>query len=560
MYRLLVVDDEVIIADGLYEVFQNLKHPELDVYKAYSGEEALDLLNRTRIDIVLTDIHMPGIDGLQLLQKIHGNWPRCRVIFLTGYNDFDYVYTAIQYEGVSYLLKTEGYGKVIKAVENAVEDIEKGLKAEELLQKANEQLGTTMELLRKEYFNSILKGEYPVLEASRQEFEDLQIPLSAEVPVLILLGRVDDLPKGISYSEKSRLLYSIKLISEQFFSSQFSTIQFINDSAYMVWLIQPNKDKWDAGENTDSLWSRLLNFVKGNLELVQTACNESVGVLISFALDDSPVQWNEVAERFSVLKMMLNYRIGQGRGMLLTDKSIVQKDLLQTVNSHHEKLDVRQYKLDILTDLLDHGQKDDFMRTFEELTANLKRIKSMHDIVAQELYHSTALIFLSYINRWNVMEKIAFRTGLHKLMQVEEHESWVSAVEYLKNLASILFEIQDFEQEKRAQDVISRVQKYICDNVHEGLSLVMLADLVHFNPSYLSRLFKQVTGANLSDYIFEAKIKKARQLLENPDIKIQDVAESVGYGSASNFARFFKKLTGLTPQEYRSSSYNSFNS
>lgn len=553
MYRLLVVDDEVIIADGLYEVFQNIKHPELDVYKAYSGEEALDLLNRTRIDIVLTDIHMPGIDGLQLLQKIHGNWPRCRVIFLTGYNDFDYVYTAIQYEGVSYLLKTEGYGKVIKAVENAVGEIEKGLKAEELIQKANEQLGTTMELLQKEYFIGLLKGEFSAQDINQRQFTDLEVLLSAEVPVLMLMGRVDNLPKGISYSEKSRLMYSIKLISEQYFSSPLSCVQFVNENPYLIWLIQPGKKNMDNEEEENGIWNKLLNYIKGNLEMVQAACSESLGVLLSFALDDSPAAWKEGADRFSALKMLLNYRIGQGSGMLLTDKSIVANGLQQPVSSRRERPDVRQFKFDILADFLEHGQKEDFMRMLEELTAHLKEIRSMHDIVALEIYHSTALIFLSYINRWNAMEKIAFKIGLHKLMQVEEHETWSSAVEYLKTLGDVLFDIQDSEQEKRAQDVIGRVQNYISNNVHEALSLVMLADMVHFNPSYLSRLFKQVTGINLLDYIADMRVKKAKQLLENADNKIHEIAEAVGYGSASNFARFFKKLTGLTPQEYRSS-------
>lgn len=556
MYRLLIVDDEVIIADGLYEVFQSIKHLELDIYKAYSGAEAFDLLNRTRIDIVLTDIRMPGIDGLKLLEKIYDNWPRCKVIFLTGYNEFDYVYSAIQYEGVSYLLKTEGYGKIIKAVENAVADIEKELKEKKLIQKANEQLSTVMNLLQKEYFSSILKGEFPAQEINQQQFDHLEIPLSSEIPVLMLVGRVDSLPRGISYSEKSRLLYSIKLISEQYFTSRRSCVQFVNENTYLIWLIQPNKGEINKGVDRDRLWNRVLNFIKGNLELVQEACYESAGVLLSFALDDSPARWEEGVERFSILKMLLNYRIGSGSGMLLTDKSIVMKELQQSVNSRRGRLDIQQFKLNMLADFLEHGQKEDFLRTLEELTVNLMKINSLHDIVAQELYHSIALIFLSYINRWNVVEKIAFKFGLYKLVRMEEHGNWSNAVEYLKNLGDVLFDIQHSEQEKRAQDVIGHVQQYICDNIHEGLSLVMLADMVYFNPSYLSRLFKQVTGMNLSDYICDMRIKIAKEKLENPDIKIYQVAEAVGYGSPSNFSRFFKKITGMTPHEYRTTVFN----
>jgi two-component system, response regulator YesN len=107
MYRLLIADDEEIIVNGLYDIFSNLENLELDVYKAYSGEEAIQWLGRTRIDIALTDINMPEIDGLQLLDEIKKRWSWCRVIFLTGHSEFNYAYKAIQYSNVRYLLKTE---------------------------------------------------------------------------------------------------------------------------------------------------------------------------------------------------------------------------------------------------------------------------------------------------------------------------------------------------------------------------------------------------------------------------------------------------------------------
>ena len=116
MYRILIVDDEEVIVNGLYSMLSNFNTMELDVYKAYSGEEAIQWLARTRMDIVLTDIHMPEINGLQLLKEIKTRWPWCRVIFLTGHNEFEYAYKAIQYNGVRYLLKTEGYNKIIKTV------------------------------------------------------------------------------------------------------------------------------------------------------------------------------------------------------------------------------------------------------------------------------------------------------------------------------------------------------------------------------------------------------------------------------------------------------------
>jgi len=81
--------------------------------------------------------------------------------------------------------------------------------------------------------------------------------------------------------------------------------------------------------------------------------------------------------------------------------------------------------------------------------------------------------------------------------------------------------------------------------------LVRLADQVHFNPSYLSRLFKQKTGLNLSDYISDIRVQKAKELLQDMNMKIYEVAQALGYSSSANFVRFFRKATGISPQEYR---------
>lgn len=553
MYRLLVVDDEMIIADGLYEVLSNLPQLELDVYKAYSGDEAVRLFDRTRFDIVLTDIRMPGLSGLELLDKIRERWPSCRVIFLTGHNEFSYIYSAFRYEGVSYLLKTEGYEKVIQMVEQAAMDIETELKAEALLQKAQEQLDATRELLQKDYVKGILNEQLGVQEIHQKQFDELAIPLRADRPVLIMLGRVNSFAGGLSYATKSRQLYRIRLIASQYLSTRVLFVDTVTENMDPVWLIQPLPESGGADG-----WERVLTFIKGNLELIQSACRESLGEVLSFVLDDSAARWADVAERFSTLNMLMNYRIGQGCGMLLLDKQMIEQELQPPGDGLRSRPLLRHAKLSVLADQLEHGQRNEFRAILLDCAAALADIDSMHHVPAQELYYSIGLVYLSYMNRWRLVETAATRIGLHKLMQPGEHESWQQAFDYLLHVGDMLFKLQSQEEERRAKDVITIIQKHVQDHLHDPdeISLVRLAELVYFNPSYLSRLFKQVTGQNLSEYISAARMAKAKRLLENPDIKIQDVAELVGYGTATNFTRSFRKATHMTPQEYRASIIN----
>ena len=354
MYTLLIVDDEPIITDGLYEVFQSLKDLELDVYKAYSGDEAIELLKKTRIDIVLTDIRMPGMSGLQLMEQIYRQWPKCRVIFLTGYNEFDYIYTAIQYEGVSYILKTEGYGKVIEAVENAVEEIEKSFRLDALLQEAEKQVDAAKELLRGNFLNGVVKGRFYKNEINQHQFDELGIKLSASNDIIMLVGRLDNVPKGIPYSEKNRRIYSVSLVAGEFFSPSVNYIYFTDENSYLIWLIQPGEGL-DIAD--DSSWQECLTFVKGNIELIQKSCMESTQTSVSFALDDSPADWLELPDRFNTLKMVLNYRFGQDSAMLLTGRGIIKEDLKDTQEKANEKLSTNRLQFEILAETLEYGKK-----------------------------------------------------------------------------------------------------------------------------------------------------------------------------------------------------------
>lgn len=557
MYRLLVVDDEAIIADGLAEVMQSVTNLELDVYKAYSAIDALKLFDQTRFDIVLTDIRMPDMDGLQLLEEIRVMWPRCRVIFLTGYNEFSYVYTAIQHECVNYLLKTEGYDKVIQTVTQAVADIEAEWHAEALLEKAREQSEKAKELLRKEFLYGVLKGRIDATEVSPEQFAALDVPLRAGEDALLLLGRVNRSTDGINYSDKVKQFIHIRTVARSYLASHAEIVDFAHEQDELIWLLQPLQVSGEqSSEDRQRRWSRLLKFLKGSLELVQVACKESADAELSLVLDDSPMPWSDAAERFAQLHMLMNYRIGRSHGLLL-DKQAARSD--QDLESQKlQRLRVRPAMLDLLAERLEHGRKDEYFKTLSEATAALRELNTVHHVQAQEVYYAIALILFSYMNRCQLEKEANAAIGLHKLMRPDEHESWSAAIDYLSKVSNVLFQLQDQEEERKVSGVISMIQKHIQTHLHDPdeITLVRLANLVYFNPSYLSRLFKQVAGMNLSEYIAEARLARAKRLLEDPNLKIQEVADRVGYGTATNFTRSFRKAVNMTPHEYRQSLAN----
>lgn len=548
MYRLLIVDDEPDIADGLYIFFRNVEHLELDVYKAYSGLEALEVLNHTKIDIVLTDICMPGLTGLNMLEKIHASWPQCRVIFLTGHEEFDYIYTAIKYDGVSYLLKTEGYDEIVKAIEKVIAQIDASMKTDKLVDMAKKYMATVMPFMQKEYLTDLLNDDSIPGELRSRQFKELEIPLNPYLPVLMLLGRFDNIPAGISSVERMRIHCSIKLIAEQSFPAVLTAVHVDCERAILLWLIQP-KEFIENECNIESAvfqWHKLVSLVKGNVDTIQSTCRNSLNISISFILDNEGTAWGNLSGKYDSLKLLIYSHMGMGENMLMVNGSLGGiADMKNRIPPFK--------KMKLLEIYLESGQKEEFFQLLSEARKCFKADEGKHYNPALEVFYSISLMFLSYINRWNLTDKIAFKIGLNKLTHVDEHVSWIDAFAYFHELALIIFEIRDNEEKDNKTTSINYIKQYINNNLSEDLSLARLAEKVYFNPSYFSRMFKQSTGINILSYINDIRIGKAKELLQSNNMKIHEIAAAIGYDSPSYFTQFFKRTVKISPQEYRDS-------
>lgn len=549
MYRLLVVDDEEIIADGLTEILGGLKLAGLDICKAYSGGEALEWLRSTRIDIVLSDIRMPGIGGLELMDIIRRNWPRCRIIFLTGYNDFDAVYKAIQTYGVRYLLKSEGYAKVVDAVSQAIRELEDDLRADHLLQQAGEQRNTLETLAQGDYFRHLLLGNVgESREIRAEDFRKLQVPLDASLPVLPVIGNLLKPTASHSYADRQEAALAAKFLVDSYLRDKLKCVGIIDRYGDLLWLIQPEDGGADTASGEDSApCEETIRFLEGTLELAMAACSESLGMDATFTICRSPVSWESLPDVYDRLRELQHVRVGDGANLVMT----VQADALAIEAQSRER--TRFDKLELLAGYLEAGKMDAFMSLLEELSSPILERQPVDGHRAMELYGAVALVILSYVNRKQLHEHVA-ATGL---MRFDAHQVWKDGFAYLTRTAELLFALRRSDESSRATGAVASIRAYIDEHLAEDLSLVTLANRFHFNPSYLSRLFKQDSGLNLSEYIEETRIRQAKALLATEEWKIQEVGIRVGYESPQSFTRFFKKMTGMTPQEYRESNRSS---
>jgi two-component system response regulator YesN len=293
MYRILVVDDEDIITDSLAHMLESLTRFELDVYKAYSAVEALKQLAKMSIDIVITDIQMPGKTGLELLKDIRGSWPDCQVIFLTGYNEFEYATHAVKYHAARYILKTEGYEPLIEAVADSIQAIEKEERNTAILEKAREQVDRYLPLVRQNFLGSVLSGDRGAGRDLAADFTRLEISLDAGAPAMLLAARLD--PPASAETANSVDLAVHKKIPDGLY------IELAWTGAHIItWIVQ-----YPSTVPVEHARAK----IKGMAEYVQRFCSNILQKNISFVFDSKPAPWPELAGKFAELKFVLMNRL-----------------------------------------------------------------------------------------------------------------------------------------------------------------------------------------------------------------------------------------------------------
>lgn len=535
MYKLLIVDDELENLEWLEELFRYEAPRELEIYTALSARKAIEILNSVKCDIVLTDIKMPKMSGMELYRHIKENWPRCRVIFLTGYRDHETLYEAAQDKSVRYLLKTEGDAKIMDTVMEAVYELDRQREELTLERERGILFEKARYWIKKDFWEQAVTGTGIELPGQRK-LEELGISLKADYPVLFFLGHIEEVGTNIS---RERVEGVMELITRSM--PGILRIELcVTEQRYLLLLVQPKM--LDA--YTD--WKRAFRVSYGALEDVQDICAGEPGLVIKFAVDKEPVSFEQLSEKY--------YKLKKGIASMLSEEGSGIMEIRESAEEAKKEayqFDAKLSRLPLLTEYLEKGSREEGLKVLSELTAPLLQGASRHDIKALELYYNISMIYLKVISLNGLEEKIPFRIGLYKLTNAESFNSWEEAVDYLKETYYAISVSLEESRGDRQDQTLNKVEKYIHEHLGEDLTLTVLADVGGFNAAYLSRIFKQKYQCNLSVYIMNERVKQAKKLLVETDEKINRIGEMVGYLTPHSFTRVFKAAEGITPAEYR---------
>jgi len=552
MYRMIVVDDLPIIVDRLVRLIGEQEQLELEIYKAYSAYEAIDILKKIKIDIVLTDIKMPGMEGIELLREIRQYWPKCKVIFLTSYEEFHYAKSAISGGGFDFILKFENDDVILNAISKAVSALNDEYAAMRQLHEAQMQRREAIPLLQEQMLYNLLYGKGDS-RRSQEQFRELGIQLNVGMPVHVLVGRVDDWAAIIGTPDRKLLLYAARNVTQELLNVSIVMVSVTVDESRFVALIQPKacvtaelRDEWP-----DDVWERAFAFVFESIPSIQSACRDLLKLSFSFVLGEKPVLLNQLPESFEYLRSLFLSHAGVVRELRLTDRDAADANSPSAVATQHKMQSFVIRKIERLGHFLENGIKTEFDTLYEEIMGDTAR-RDVTGFLKLEVYHSLASVFLSYFRLHPPAPALIAKAELGKLTQANPADlSWGEMKVYFAAMAEHIFEHKVETKEPGKENMILWLNDYIEKHIAEDLSLTRLAEIVHLNSVYLSRLYIQATGVGISDYVNMCRLEKSKDLLKNTHYKIYEITGMVGYDSALSFIRFFKKQMNMTPQEYR---------
>lgn len=523
MLRVMIVDNEAAIRKGLIHCIHWEELGCQIAAQAEDGVAALEQIASASPDIIISDIRMPGMDGLELAQAVSERCPHIKVIILTGYPDFSYAQRAIQYHVVDFVLKPTTVENLTHAVEKAKAAIAEDRSSQTLQQ----ELATTSEQNLQLQRSMLLHDLIHRIDCS-------------QLYVFNRLAQLDmDLSSYFVFKLHIAPLEGETLTETEFSDNLTQSQEILADclSEYPLYYIaRGTQDCYGvacaAGEAP-----------------VTALCQEAVNIVGSlprFTLSigisncrDNPIVLADAADEASQAVQFASFTPNQ---------PVVH---FAELGSFPQQLtDAIYHRLCAVKAAIDTRNTAEAGRMLDQVFAFVRAHKLPPDTVRSVCVYVHQ--FSMDLQLPQAAEHIIAEGGISSLKRILETTSIAEMEECTRSFVQqMLAPAQDGGA--NIDHLILSVKAYVDSHYGEALSLEQLAQQFYLSPSYLSRIFKRETGVNLSTYLQNVRIEAAKTLLRASDLKSYEVAERVGINDPVYFSRIFKKVTGLKPKDYRHS-------
>lgn len=505
MIKVLIVDDEEIERRSMHVILSDA-FQDIEVREARNGRLAIEIASTFKPDLILMDIKMPGIDGLEAIEQIKKELKTTKFIMVTAYDTFTYAKQAIKLGVNDYILKPSKTTEISTIVGQAIEQIkqEKVINANQL--KKNIHFEKSKRIIETDIVTQLLFDHVHEVHID-MVMEMLEIKPAEQVFVLVVL-----LPEGLE-SQYPALISRIKQVGDVWigalYGRQFPVIVFRDlEQSFRSQAIKVVQHAFKKrNQAIEQGWLIGIGDVYHSLDHVQKSYQEALIAMIDM-------------ERTN------HYRFYQ-------DLPIGENDCDRQLDKYRNQQFFDQVRL---------GEWDNISQKLTTLIQCYEKDQAPLETTQQKI-----LEFVWMIAR--LLDEMNIHLDWKSLKVYSE--TYQQFIEEIRISLNQLKEKYQTYQQNLESDAIKQIKQYIIDHSSEEISLDVLADRVGLSTIYISKMFKEKWGINYIDFLTECRIEKAKELIRNPEKSIKEIAYDVGYHDPNYFSKVFKKTTGSSPMAYR---------
>lgn len=502
MYKVLLVDDEPLITLGLQALLDWEDYGFEIAYWAESGEEALAYLQEHPIDLLITDIMMLEMSGLELIKVAKNIQPHMKSIVLTGYQEFDYIKEGLRLGIENYLVKPVDEEELLKTVQNVGDKL--GLESVEVARTPSEDSTT----LKDNTLWRFLNGEIEKNEC----LERLAL-------------------YNIQFHEP---YYNVSILSFERFQETMLTKMirdYVEEQYNAICLYSPNQELIVifGGLSNQDVVNQNQSVVK---ELRTGQCEAG---LFYLSMGKPVTAIDALEESFSLAR---EHSLMQ----LYLEPNVLISDGL-SINRQEQLKSQQEFKESLVKALL-HADED----SLHMIDVFFDNVTKESTYISPQVAKKYVLDFMSYIHYSIQPDDLPLYTGSVERMVYSTDIQQLRAIlkEYCQELISSIH-----NQGQMRSPIVQNVLKFIHTHYDQGLSLKTLGQQFHVNTIYLGQLFQKEVGVVFSDYLNHYRLEKAKELLKTTDLRAGDIGKRVGYSDTTYFYKKFRKNVGITPSEWR---------
>lgn len=534
--KVFLVEDEMVIRRGIKNSIDWEKEGYIFCGEASDGELAYPMIIKEKPDILITDIRMPFMDGLELCKLVKKELPNIKILILSGYDEFDYAKEAIRLGVTEYLLKPISSGKLLEALNWVSESIRREKEDKDLVRKYMEEMRENTEHEKQKFFEQMIAGNLSMADAL-ETGKKYEMNLSAGMYNLLLFR--------FTLGEENRK--SGELLGEAEYA-----IEKLTERLEYVFEFQRGVEGWAfllMADNEEQMSERVKELSKDLEEIMK-----NYSTIAYFGGIGQPVaRLRELEESFREAERALAARFTMELNRIISVEDIRMAQNVDTlddieITSFGEIEKTRT----MLEKFLNNGAEDE-IDEFVDVYINELPEENLKSVLMRQY-----IIMDAYIVMMSFCEKIE---GIEGEMQAQSEElknsmKTIQTLEEIKNYIRMLLKkiigVRDTISGRRYSDIIEIAKDQIRKTyMSDEISLNTIAAEVGTSPSYFSSIFSKEMGKTFVEYLTEIRMDRAKELLMCSSMKISEIGYEVGYKDPHYFSYIFKKTQNCTPKEFR---------